>query len=148
MKNRLIPPTYFNLFIPSAIVLHFVMPIRRIIHPPANTIGLALIALGLGLNMWSVRTMKRAKTTTDFNKTPDRLVLEGPFRFSRHPIYLSGVILSTGVAITLGSLVTFTFPIALFILLDRLYIPVEEKSLEMLFGSPYLDYKTRVRRWI
>lgn len=148
MKNRLIPPEYFNIFIPLVIVLHYVMPIRRIIHPPANIIGLLFIAFGLGLNMWSSRTMKNAETNIAFHNTPDRLVLEGPFRFSRNPIYLSGVILLLGLAILLGSLITFIFPAILLLILDRVYIPIEERSLEVLFGRPYLDYKARVRRWI
>lgn len=149
MKKRLIPPpAYFNIFIPLAIILHYATPIKRIIYPPANTIGLLLIALGLGLNMWSSRTMKDAKTSTSFHITPDRLILEGPFRFSRNPIYLSGVILLSGIALLLGSLVTFIFPAVLLLILDRVYIPIEERSLEVQFRSSYLDYKMQVRRWI
>lgn len=148
MKNRLISPEYFNLFIPSAIVLHFVIPIRRIIYPPVNIPGLALIVLGLGLNAWSVRTMNRADTTTRFNESPDLLLLEGPFSFSRNPIYLSGVMVLMGIAIFLGSLITFVFPAILFLILDRVYIPAEERTLETLFGPAYLVYKAQVRRWV
>jgi protein-S-isoprenylcysteine O-methyltransferase Ste14 len=58
------------------------------------------------------------------------------------------VILSLGVAILLGSLITFVFPIALLVILDRYYIPFEEKRLEETFGAEYLEYKQKVRRWI
>ena len=148
MKNLLIPPAYFNIFIPLAVVLHYVLPIRRIIHPPANTFGLLLIGLGLGLNIWSSRTLKEAKTSIAFHNTPACLVIKGPFRFSRNPIYLSGVILLSGIALLLGSLITFIFPAILLLILDRVYIPIEESSLKMQFGDAYLDYQARVRRWI
>ena len=68
-------------------------------------------------------------------------------RISRNPIYLSGLLLSLGLAVLLGSLIPFFFPIALFLILDRLYIPSEEKRLAETFGQPYLDYKKSVRRW-
>ena len=87
-------------------------------------------------------------TTIDFYEAPNRLVTDGPFHISRNPIYLSGVILSLGVAILLGSLITFVFPIALLVILDRYYVPFEEKRLEETFGTQYLEYKQRVRRWI
>jgi protein-S-isoprenylcysteine O-methyltransferase Ste14 len=61
---------------------------------------------------------------------------------------LGGVILSLGIAVLLGSLITFVFPIVLLLILDQLYIPVEERKLEETFGKEYLEYKQRVRRWI
>ena len=73
---------------------------------------------------------------------------DGPFRISRNPTYLSGVILLFGIAILLGSLITFAFPIALILILNGLYIPVEEAELEERFGTEYVEYKRKVRRWI
>jgi len=35
-----------------------------------------------------------------------------------------------------------------FVVIDRLVIPGEEASMERMFGQRYLDYKTRVRRWL
>lgn len=124
------------------------MPIKRIILPPANTIGLLLIVIGLGLNVWSSQILKESKTSIAYQDASDHLVLEGPFRFSRNPIYLSGIILLFGIALLLGSLITFVFPTVLLLILEWVYIPIEERMLEDTFGSSYLDYKTRVRRWI
>lgn len=148
MKNWLLPPVYFNILIPLAILLHYIMPIKRIIQPPANTIGLLLIVIGLGLNVWSSQILRESKTSIAYQDASDHLVLEGPFRFSRNPIYLSGIILLFGIALLLGSLITFVFPTVLLLILEWLYIPIEERMLEDTFGSSYLDYKTRVRRWI
>lgn len=148
MKSKPLPPSYLNTFLVLAIGLHFILPIRRIIHSPYTFWGFIFILFGIVLNVWSSRLLKKKSTAIDFYEAPNRLVTEGPFRISRNPIYLSGVILSLGIAILLGSLITFVFPIALLMILDRHYIPFEEKRLEKTFGQEYLEYKQRVRRWI
>ena len=52
-----------------------------------------------------------------------------------------------GFAVFFGSIAMLLAPIAFFIIIDRMVIPLEEQNLERLFGTYYLDYKTRVRRW-
>ena len=148
MKKNLPPPKYLNMFLILVIVLHFFWPIKRIILAPFNYLGLGFILIGVVLNVWSAKVLREKKTTIDFYEIPNSLVVTGPFSRSRNPIYLSGVILSFGLAILLGSLIAFLFPIALLVILDRLYIPSEEKSLEKTFGGRYLDYKNKVGRWI
>jgi protein-S-isoprenylcysteine O-methyltransferase Ste14 len=148
MRNKLLPPTCLNTFLVLAIGLHFILPIKRIIHSPYTYLGLIIILFGVALNVWSTRLLKKKRATIDLYETPTRLVTDGPFRISRNPLYLGGVILSLGIAVLLGSLITFVFPTALLLILDKLYIPAEEKRLEKTFGKEYLEYKQRVRRWI
>ncbi|MCK4452754.1 hypothetical protein KAU59_00195, partial [candidate division WOR-3 bacterium] len=62
--------------------------------------------------------------------------------------YLGMVIALLGVAIILGSLITFLVPIAFFIVMQIVFIRHEEKALEQTFGQKYLDYKNRVRCWL
>ncbi|UCC51316.1 MAG: isoprenylcysteine carboxylmethyltransferase family protein [Anaerolineaceae bacterium] len=148
MTKKLPPPKYLNILVVLGIMLHFIWPIKRIIHAPFNYLGLGFILLGVILNIWSTKLLKEQKTTINFEDTPDILVVTGPFSISRNPIYLSGVILLLGIAMLLGSVSTFLFPILLLLILDKLYIPSEEKLLEEMFGQRYLDYKQRVRKWI
>ena len=79
---------------------------------------------------------------------PKVLVTDGPFRFSRHPMYLGFVSLLLGVAMLLGSLSAFVGPVAMFITLATLFIPFEERACQAVFGDLYTDYKRRVRRWL
>jgi len=53
-----------------------------------------------------------------------------------------------GFAIFFNSAVMMLAPIGFFVALDQLVIPNEEAAMERLFGSQYLDYKARVRRWL
>jgi protein-S-isoprenylcysteine O-methyltransferase Ste14 len=148
MPFKQIPPRYLNISIVLAVALHLIIPIKQLIRPPYTYLGIPLILLGLVLNVWSVGLLRKRKTTIEFNQAPIRLVTEGPFRISRNPIYLGGLILSLGMALFLGSLSTFVFPILLFIILDRYYIPKEENILEKTFGNAYRTYKLCVRRWV
>jgi len=148
VKTRTFPPTYLNALLVLEIALHFILPIRQIIRAPYTYFGIILFTVGIALNIYWVRYLERQNTTSDFLETASRLVVTGPFQRSRNPIYLSGVLLSFGVAIFLGSLITFAIPITLFLILNIVHIPDEERRLEKLFGKEFLEYKQRVRRWL
>ena len=100
------------------------------------------------MNIWSDQLFKKSKTTVKPHEIPTILELSGPFRISRHPMYLGMVAILLGIAILLGSLVTSIFPIFFIILMEILFIPTEERNLKKIFGKEYLDYKKKVRRWI
>jgi len=53
-----------------------------------------------------------------------------------------------GVAIILGSVITFVFPALFVISMEILFIPYEEENLEEAFGEEYLNYRQKVRCWI
>lgn len=148
VKEGFVPPGYLNWLLVLQFGLHFVVPVKRVIHPPYNYLGVALVLASIFLNVYTTRFMQENSAALDFFEVSRRLLVTGPFRFSRNPIYLSGITVSLGIAISLGSLMTFLFPAILFLALDRLYIPAEETRLANRFGQEYRDYKRRVRRWI
>lgn len=120
----------------------------QLIYAPYRFIGILLLGIGIWLNMWADGLFKRKNTTVKPFEKSSALILEGPFRFSRHPMYLGMVIALLGVAIILGSLITFLVPIAFFVSMQIVFIRHEEKALEQTFGQKYLDYKKRVRSWL
>ena len=149
--RRSIQPIYFAPFVILLfIILHFVFPIRMIFEFPFSLIGLAPVIVGLFINLQGTRELQRAlreSRTTDIENLKV-LVTEGAFRYSRNPMYLGGIVLFFGLAILLGSLVSFVFPTIFFLLSHFLLIPSEEAQLETRFGKEYLDYMKRVRKWI
>jgi protein-S-isoprenylcysteine O-methyltransferase Ste14 len=148
VKTKILPPTYLNSLLILEIALHFVLPIRQIVRAPYTYLGVVIIAISLAMNIYSVRYLERLNTTSSFFEIANRLVVTGPFRRSRNPFYLSGVLLSFGIAIFLGSLITFAIPMLMFLILNSVHIPDEELRLEKLFGKEFLEYKQRVRRWV
>lgn len=74
--------------------------------------------------------------------------LVSPSSIQSNTLYLGGLAVLLGIAIIFGSFVSFFFPVVLFLLLHFVYIPVEEREMEIVFGMQYIDYMRRVRRWL
>ncbi len=147
-KKRILPPTYLCIYLLLCIALHFLLPIKQIIPFPHRYIGVFLIVIGLWLNIWADGIFKKRKTTVNPFEESTAFVMDGPFKFSRHPMYLGMVVLLLGVAIVLGSLITFVIPLGFFMNMEIAFISVEEDAMEKAFGQEYLNYKKRVRRWV
>ncbi len=148
MKTEIQPPTYFVALLFLSAALHFAYPARQVVESSYAYVGLPLIAFGVILNLWADSLFKKSKTTVKPQETPSTLVVSGPFRISRHPMYLGMAAILLGEAVFLGSLATFVFPLIFAVLMEVLFISTEEGNLEKAFGKDYLDYKRRVRRWI
>lgn len=129
-------------------MMHFILPIRIVIFPPLSYLGLVVFVAGIVLNVSAMGHLRRNLTTVAFGERSGVLATDGPYRISRNPIYLSGIILLLGPAIFLGSLITFVFLVILFLLLDRFYIPEEEIQLKEELGVKYMRYKRIVWRWL
>lgn len=147
-KKRLLPPAYLKISLILAMGLHFILPIVQLVHSPYRYIGILLVGIGIWLNVWADGLFKRRATTVKPFEESSALILDGPFRFSRHPMYLGMVVGLLGVAFILGSLVAFFMPVLFFIIMSIAFIPYEEKAMEETFGKDYLDYKVHVRPWI
>ena len=147
LMRRILPPTYCFIYLVAAIVLDLIFPILRVIPSPYNFAGIVPLILGIWVMVWADNLFKKVGTEVKPFDKPTILVIEGPFRISRHPMYLGFVVLLIGVAIMLGSLAAFLAPAAMFITLATIFIPFEEKRCETTFGQAYLGYKRRVRCW-
>ena len=147
-KKQILPPTYFLISLIVMIILHFVFPLIKIITSPYNYFGVLLIVVGLLFNICPSNFFKKVNTTIKPFEESTYLVTEGLFKYSRHPMYLGMCAILMGVAIILGSVVAFLFPIIFVILMEIMFIPYKEKNLEEAFGGEYFDYKKKVRRWV
>jgi len=143
-----LPPTYFNSCLILEIGLHFIAPISQLINTPYRYLGTILIIFGIVINLWTDNLFKKNDTTVKPFEKSSALIKNGPFRISRHPMYLGMVAILLGGAIVLGSITAFFFPILFFIAMEIVFIRYEEISLEEIFGQTFLDYKKQVRRWL
>ena len=146
--RRVLPPVYFLFSLFFMFALHWLLPIVRILHGPARLLGALLVLAGISMAMWSRMLFTKADTTIKPFQESSALVIQGPFRFTRNPMYVSMILVLIGTALLLGSLSPwFVVPVLAFIL-DRRFIRVEERMLEHTFGESYRSYQSRVRRWI
>ena len=129
------------------ILFHYLIPVMIVVPKPYSYLGAVLMLLSLALMTWVAVLFKEERTSFQLHGGSSTLVTSGPFRFSRNPMYLGMLIWLVGLAILLGSLIAFLFPILFFLLANFLVIPPEEKHMQWLFAAQYTEYKRRVRRW-
>lgn len=117
---------------------------------PPETLWASLFffALGAGLAGWALATFHSRNTTHEPFGTPAALVVSGPFRFTRNPMYVGVVLVLIGFAALLQRAVLLAAPVAFVLLMTTAQIPFEERRMRRLFGDAYAEYCTRVRRWL
>ena len=148
MKNKLMPTTYLFVLLVLTVVLHFIYPVKQIIYTPFTIIGILFIISGFAINIWADTMFKKTQTTVKPFEEPSALLTSGPFRISRHPMYLGMLMILIGTSILLGSLITFVFPVLFVVMMEIIFIIFEEKNMIKMFNIKYLAYKKTVRRWI
>jgi protein-S-isoprenylcysteine O-methyltransferase Ste14 len=146
--RKVLPPVYFLAAIMLAVALHFLFPLRQLIEFPWRLAGVFPVIMGVTMALMADRMFRARNTTVKPFEKSNALVTSGVFALTRNPMYLGLTLSLLGIVILLGS-VTPILPVIVFpILLDRLFIPQEERMLEEAFGDRFLEYRSRVRRWI
>jgi protein-S-isoprenylcysteine O-methyltransferase Ste14 len=110
--------------------------------------GLALLVLGAALATWSRRTMQGAGTSMHPALPATALVVAGPFRFSRNPMYLARTLLYLGLGCLVNALWVVAFLVPLLLVMHYGVIAREERYLGAKFGEAYRHYQADVRRWL
>lgn len=144
----LAPPLIYLIFIGCAWALSVQLPLAVPQPGWSRYAGWGLIAAGLLLMLWAALLMLRQRTTISPFKQPQRLLEQGPFRFSRNPIYLGDTLIYGGIGLLLGSLWPWLLLPLLIFCMRRGVIDYEEALLSRLFGDRYRAYQARVRRWL
>ena len=117
------------------ILTHYLFPLIIIVSKPYSYLGVAVMLLGLALATWASMTFRRVGTGFQLQRESPALATSGPFRISRNPMYLGMLLWLVGLAVLLGSLTAFLFPLLLFLVSNFGLIPIEEKNMEEMFGE-------------
>ncbi len=141
------PIIYGGAFLLGALV-HGLLPIPVLPLAAAPLIGIPLLACGAALAVWSRRTMERAGTNVHPARPAIRLVVTGPYGFSRNPMYLARTLLYVGLALLANALWILAAFVPLLAVIHYGVIAREERYLDAKFGDAYRQYRTRVRRWL
>jgi protein-S-isoprenylcysteine O-methyltransferase Ste14 len=135
-------------FLPSRILLRFGMsPPERMGVLPA--LGVLLVVAGAALALACILTFALVGRGTPAPFDPPRpLVVRGPYRYARNPMYLGA-----GLALSGAALFFRSWPLALyaagFLLVTHLFVLLyEEPALRRAFGEDYERYCREVSRWI
>ncbi len=142
------PPILLAASLGVGFLLRWIVPLSPVPKSTSAAVGPAAVVLSLGIFVWTVYTMLRNDASIPTHKPTEAIVVRGPFRFSRNPIYLAMVFLQLGVGVWANSLWFLILAAISVALLTWGVISREEEYLERKFGGEYVSYKSRVRRWI
>ena len=92
--------------------------------------------------------MHRAGTNIRPDLPTTALVTEGPFRFTRNPLYLGLTLMYAGIALLIPGTWPLLLLVPVLLVMRWGVIAREERYLERKFGEPYRAYLGRVRRWL
>lgn len=142
------PPMLYAAGIVGAVLLNALWPLGFGLPWSWRAVGLGVMGLGLGLDLISIFTLVRHKTTFRPDQGTVRLVTSGPYAISRNPIYLGNTIAFAGAALAFDTLwLLFVLPFVT-VGVQKLAIEREEKHLSAVFGGTWEAYRRRVRRWV
>ncbi|MGH8792928.1 MAG: methyltransferase family protein [Stackebrandtia sp.] len=79
---------------------------------------------------------------------PERLVVGGPFRYVRNPMYVAIIVVLAGQALLLARWEIAAWLAGAWVVVATFVRIYEEPKLTELFGSQYLEYKQAVPAWI
>ena len=110
--------------------------------------GIILTIAAILLFVKSIRIFNLRKEKIHPRSISTQIFKDGPFQFSRNPIYLAMFVLLIGVGLTLNSFWFLYSGLVVAIMIHYGVIIPEENYLEKEFGKDYLEYKKTVRRWL
>ena len=150
-SNFVWPPMIYGTATIFSAVLTWLAPLSFMPKAALVTMGLIGIAVsvaGVLIVFGAAWAFRRAGTPVAPIKPTTALVSEGIYRRTRNPMYLGLSVMLLGLGLATGSL-WFLIGLAVAMLaVTKLAIEKEEAYLAHKFAAAYLDYKSRVRRWI
>jgi protein-S-isoprenylcysteine O-methyltransferase Ste14 len=111
-------------------------------------LGWGLLVGGGVIVLWAAHRFHRWQTPIHPFQEPINFITDGPFRFSRNPIYLGQLLMLLGLACMFWVPAAF-LPLFFFVpLVHILFILPEERLLRVRFGEVFESYRRRTRPWI
>jgi protein-S-isoprenylcysteine O-methyltransferase Ste14 len=142
------PPLYYV----AAIVLGWAL--QRVVPLPALPAGVSRWLGWIGIAGWllggigGIAAFFRARTSMIPIQPASALVENGPYRYTRNPMYVGLAMLQAAIGFFWGQTWILILLIPVIAIVGRFVIQPEERYLERRFGDAYREYRSRVRRWI
>jgi protein-S-isoprenylcysteine O-methyltransferase Ste14 len=115
----------------------------------AQYAGAVLVTIGGAIAIWCIATFAviGRGTPAPFDP-PQRLVIRGPYRYVRNPMYIGAGVAMIGAALFYHSTAIVVYVLALWAVVHAFVRFYEEPTLRDKFGDEYIGYTNRVRRWL
>jgi protein-S-isoprenylcysteine O-methyltransferase Ste14 len=145
---KIIPPLVYLVGIVIGFLATILMPTKVVPNSVALTVGVILVFCGAVLAGSGISKFKNVGTTVRPDRAARMLVISGPYKFTRNPMYLGLAFVYLGVAVAGQSVWALILLPVVLAIIQRRAIEPEEAFLEKRFGTNYIRYKEKVRRWL
>ena len=114
-----------------------------------NLIGILPVGAGLAIIVWALSLhFVSAEQGWELEMTPSYLLVRGPYRFTRNPMYVAAIAIWLGWTMFYGSALVLGGLAAIWAAVEFAVVPFEEHRLEQRWGDAYREYRRQVPRWI
>jgi protein-S-isoprenylcysteine O-methyltransferase Ste14 len=145
---KIIPPLVYLAGIVIGFLATIWMPTKVVPNSVAWTVGGILICCGAVLTGSALLKFKDVGTTVRPDRAASTLVIGGPYKISRNPMYLGLALVYLGIAAAGQSVWALLLLPVVLAIIQRRAIEPEEAFLEKRRGVNYIRYKENVRRWL
>jgi protein-S-isoprenylcysteine O-methyltransferase Ste14 len=153
-RPRILPPVWAGIIGFAMLIVDRTLELQDAVQLSANVAaalrwpGIAVLVAGTGLSAWAAWGFAAASTPIEPGRVSTTLLVGGPYRFSRNPIYLGMAIGLVGWAMFLAQPVVLLGPATFVVIITRRIVRHEERMLAERFGHEYATLCDRVGRWI
>ncbi|MBD29329.1 MAG: hypothetical protein CMO38_08780 [Verrucomicrobiaceae bacterium] len=147
METKIPPPIVTLIFI-SLIIFS-----NRLIEPfnfeYQVFVGVLIIIFGLSILISAARVFKKLETTINPMQPSQatKLVISGPFKYTRNPMYLGMSLILIGFGIIFGAKLTICLLVLFVLYITFFQIMPEERAMQENF-TDWKEYSSKVRRWL
>jgi len=142
------PPLIYIGALALGLALHAPFRIPVLPVTVARILGVLLIACAAAIFISALRAMARAGTSFRTERPTTAIVTDGPFGYTRNPIYVALTLRYVGIALTINALWVLLLIVPVIVVMQLGVVAREERYLERKFGDEYVRYKARVHRWV
>ncbi len=144
------PPLVFLSGIVLGVICRYaVAPARLPVDSTVRLItGLLIILTGLALIVWArVYFTRTGQSPIPWKPTPE-LIFQGPYRYTRNPMYLGATLIVFGLGLALNNLWIALFSLPALLVVHVIAVLPEERYLSQKFAQSYKNYLAQVRRYL
>lgn len=143
-----LPPVLVGGTLAIAVAIHYVLWTQPILSElPARILGVTIFVSAGVLAHISHRAMQRVGTNVLPTQPTLALATDGPYRYSRNPLYIAAIGVYLGVTLWVNGLAPLLLLPPMAWVLHQGIVLREERYLTAKFGESYRAYQARVRRW-
>lgn len=145
---RIPPPLFYAAAVVGGWALNRRIPLPVSSALPARALAWIFVLMWAALTAASIGLFRRSRTSLIPVRPATTLVISGPYRVTRNPMYVALAFLTIGLALFINSWWPIMLLVPTLVLVQRFVIVREENYLRRRFADEYDAYRKQVRRWL